>query len=108
MFRGPAASSRCLLPDLFGLQLVCLYAPPDEVLELLVHRFGLASWLAPALQDMEASRQTECVLAEELLRLVVALVSDRTMCDAAAPFNIRRELINVYVWVETPSSSHCT
>jgi hypothetical protein len=101
VYRGPAVSSVCLFPDLFALQLVCLFTKPDNVLDLLVRRYGLFSWLSSTLQPMTPARETERVLAEELLRLIISIVCDRTMCEVSSRKNIRREIINMYALLWT-------
>ncbi|KAJ7515845.1 hypothetical protein O6H91_22G030900 [Diphasiastrum complanatum] len=76
--------------DLFLLQCCAAMAPPEEFVERVLSRFGLADYFSLFLWQ---PNEYETTLAQGLLVLCIQVVSERGFCGLSMEESLRRELV---------------
>ncbi|PKA61914.1 E3 ubiquitin-protein ligase UBR3 [Apostasia shenzhenica] len=76
--------------DLFLLQCCAALAPAESFVQRVLDRFGLSSYMSLSLADYN---EYEAVLVQDMLTLIVHIVTERRFCGSSEADNLRRELV---------------
>ncbi|GAB2272531.1 hypothetical protein Dimus_007354 [Dionaea muscipula] len=89
-YRSVRWSEHELELDLFSLQLCAALAPADAYVRRILERFGLSSYTS---LELEQSSEYEPVLVQEMLTLIIQIITERRFCGLTATENLQRELV---------------
>ncbi|CAM8960365.1 unnamed protein product [Rhodiola kirilowii] len=90
LYRTTRWSEQSMEFDLFLLQCCAALAPADHFVNRIVERFGLSNYLS---LNLERSIENEPVLVQEMLALLIQIVTERRFCGMTTAECLKRELI---------------
>ncbi|CAA6654977.1 unnamed protein product [Spirodela intermedia] len=77
-------------PDLFLLQCCAALAPAEFFVKRILERFDLLNYLS---LDLSESSEYEPILVQEMLTVIIQIVTQRRFCGLSAAENLRREIV---------------
>uniref|UniRef100_A0A7N0RI32 E3 ubiquitin-protein ligase n=1 Tax=Kalanchoe fedtschenkoi TaxID=63787 RepID=A0A7N0RI32_KALFE len=89
LYRTTRWSEQSMELDLFLLQCCAALAPTDHFVKRIVERFGLSNYLT---LNLEKSIENEPALIQEMLALLIQIVTERRFCGMTTAECLKREL----------------